>query len=226
MGNHVKQCPRGDKKNLKTRYYPLLALAILIPLAAVAASNSLVFGQASCAVQINGSASATVVNSNSYVYNSESVQLTVPVGAGCPNMGSQLWATGTVYDPTVNANVGSANGVLNSNGGYYTGQVVFSLPLSVLEHQLQVSITVYDSAQNGEVDGSTSQTITIHGTYNPPSSSYGYTYPSYYYYNGGYYYYYNSYPNNYNGSCYNGQMLIYYNGAYYYVSCYSYWHNH
>jgi len=228
-----------------------VALAILLPLAAVAASNSLVFAQASCAVQINGSATATLTNSgsNSYGYSAGGIQLTVPVGAGCPNMGSQLWATGSVYDPTMNANVGSANGVLNSNGGYYTGQLVFSLPPSVLEHQLQVSITVYNSAQNGAVVGTTSQTITIHGTYYPPNSSYGntypsyynypyypyysYGYPSYYYYNGGYYYYYypyyyyyGSYPNNYNGSCYNGQMLLYYNGAYYYVNCYSYWHNH
>jgi hypothetical protein len=134
-------------------------------------------------------------------------------------MGGSLWAVGNAYDTVANTNVGSANTAINSNGGYNGGQLVFTLPPSVVEHQLQISITVYSNYNNGQYGsavGSTSQTLTIHSnSYSTPAyphnnsptypsypSNYYQSYPSYYngypmyyyYYNGNYYYY---YPTNY-----------------------------
>ena len=163
-------------------------------------------------------------------------------------MGGSLWAVGNAYDTVANSNVGSANTAVNSNGGYNGGRLVFTLPPSVVEHQLQISITVYSNYNNGQygsVVGSTSATVTIHsngssapsnsyyGNYPPYNYNYYYNgYPMYYYYQNGYvYYYYPSYYNYYSpnayvvGSCYDGQAIVYYNGAYYYVSCYQYDHD-
>jgi hypothetical protein len=155
----------------------------------------------------------------------------------------QLWAVGNVYDTVANSNVGSNSIAMNSNGGYYSGQLVFTLPSSVVEHLLQVSISVYssyNSGQYGSLVATSSPTVTIHSgslynnnQYNNyPYSSYYYGYPNYYYQNGYTYYYYPSYyyysnPTYHNGnSCFNGQTIVYYNGAYYYASCYPYYYHH
>ena len=186
-------------------------------------------------------------------YNPYNIQLTVPISMGCQNAGAQLWAVGTVYDTVTSTNLGSNNVIMNSNNGYYTGQFTFNLPSSVVEHQLQVQIQVYNGYNNGQYNGlvaTSSPTVTIHSsnTYNPPSNSYSYYngypngyyngyyyyygYPYYYYYSNGspyyyypYYYYGNSNQYYHYGSCFNGQMIIYYNGAYYYASC-SYHRSH
>ena len=227
------------KRILKTRYCALLALALLLPLATVGASVGSVFAQSYCSVQI-GSATATTqyYGSNSYgSYSPWNIQLTLPVSAGCSNMSGPLWAMGNAYDTVANANVGSANAVMNSNGGYYDAQLVFTLPPSVVEHPLQISISVYSNyynGQNGSLAGSASQTVTIHSnnSYSVPANPYN-SYPTYSYYQYGYiYYYYPSYyyyyyPSSYLvGSCYNGQAIVYYNGTYYYVSCYGFFNHH
>ncbi len=239
------------RRILKTRYGIILALALLLPLAAVGVSGGSVFAQSYCSVQV-GTETATTqyYESNSYgSYSSWNIQLTLPVSASCQNMGGSLWAVGNAYDTVANTNVGSADTAINSNGGYNGGQLVFTLPPSVVEHPLQISITVYSNYNNGQygsVVGSTSQTVTIHSnSYSTPTYPYNNspTYPSYpsyyngypmyyYYYNGNYYYYYPSsyyhyYPSYQQVSgCYNGQAIVYYNGAYYYVSCYQYYHHH
>ncbi len=72
-----------------------------------------------------------------------------------------MWAVGNAYDTVANTNLGSASTAINSNGGYNSGQLVFTLPPSVVEHALQISITVYGNYNNGQygsVVGSTSQT--------------------------------------------------------------------
>ena len=235
---------------MKTRHYPLLIIAVLLPLVAVAASSGLVFAQ-SCPLQI-GSISASQYNGSNYYYGANSpsnIQMTMPISLSCPYMGGQLWAVGNVYDTITNTNLGSNNIVMNSNGGYYSGQLVFNLPSSVIEHQLQVSVSVYSSysyGQYGSLVATSSPTVTIHASsvYNNyqygnypsygsyPYSSYYNGYPSYYYYQNGYtyyypYYYYYSNPTYYrSNSCFNGQTIIYYNGAYYYTSCYSHYHHH
>jgi hypothetical protein len=176
--------------------------------------------------------------------------MTMPISLSCPYMGGQLWAVGNVYDTVANTNLGSNNIVMNSNGGYYSGQLVFNLLSSAIEHPLQVSVSVYSSysyGQYGSIVATSSPTVTIHansaynnyqygnypsyGSY--PYSSYYNGYPSYYYYQNGYtyyyypYYYYYSSPTYYrSNSCFNGQTIIYYNGAYYYASCYSHYHHH
>ena len=233
---------------MKNHHYLLLALTILLPLAIAAAATGTVFGQY-CGLQV-GSMTATTQSSQGYYYgqyNPYNIQLTVPVSTSCTNMGAQLWATGTLYDTVTNANLGSNSIVMNSNNGYYAGQLAFTVPSSVVQQQLQAQIQVYNTYNNGQYSGliaSSSPTVTIHATnYNYPSSSYSSGYPSYYngypngyyngyyyYYNGyhyyysPYYYYYYSYPYTYGGSCWNGQTIVYYNGNYYYASCY--WHHH
>ena len=205
----------------------------------------------SCPLQV-GSISATQYSGSSYYYgaSSSNVQMTMPVSVSCPFMG-QLWAVANVYDQVTNTNVGSNNILLNSNGAdYYSGQLVFSLPYSVVEHQLQVSISVYNNYSNGQYSSlvaTSSPTVTIHASsiynngyqYNNypyygsyPYYYYSYGYPSYYYYSNGYTYYYSPYyyyyPSYYHSSssCYNGQTIIYYDGAYYYASCNSYHHHY
>ena len=186
---------------------------------------------------------ASPQNSGSYYGGSYSnVQLTVPMSMSC-NAGPQLWAGGTVYDTVTNTNLGTNYAILNSNNGYYSGQLVFNLPYSVVAHQLQVQIQVYNNYNNGQYSGlvaSSSPTVTINGSspYYAPSYTtsyyngsptgyyngyYYYSYPSYSYYYYPYYYYNYYYPSSYHyTSCNNGQTIVYYNGNYYYASCYYY----
>jgi len=198
------------------RYYPLLLLAILLPLAVVAASSGLVFAQSSCPVQV-GSASAVTTASG--------VQVTVPVSVNCANANT-LFAVGNIYDTVTNSNLGSTSIAMNWNNGYYSGNLVFTVPTSVYQQQLQVQVSVYNSFSNGQFGGlvatSSSTVITLEGTspsyYNnyPYSSSCSYGYYGYYsnyygspYYNCGYSY---SYPYYYNSYSY----YPYYYGHYYY----------
>ena len=197
-------------------------MALLLPLAAVGVSGGSVFAQSYCSVQV-GTATATTqyYGSNSYgSYSSWNIQLTLPVSASCQNMGGTLWAVGNAYDTVANMNVGSANTAINSNGGYNGGQLVFTLQPSVVEHLLQISITVYSNYNNGQygsVVGSTSQTLTIHSnSYSTPTYPYNNspTYPSYPSN------YYQSYPSYYNGY---PMYYYYYNGNYYYYYPSSYY---
>jgi len=144
--------------------------------------------------------------------NPYSIQLTVPLSTSCPSSGNLLWAVGTVYDTYSNINIGSSNAPMSLVNGYYSGQLVFAVPLSVVGHQLQVQIQVYNSYVNGQFGGlvaTSSPTVTVNPSgYYPPTGTNGY-------YNGapnGYfsnYYYYYGYPT-YN----NGYPYYYYNNGY------------
>jgi hypothetical protein len=207
-------------------------------LAAVSAISGTVLAQSLCGVQV-GSATASGQYSAGYYYgpsNSWVIQLTVPISLSCPNNGGQLWAVGNVYDTVANTNLGSANIAMNSNNGYYSGQLAFTLPPSVIGHLLQVQISVYSSynyGQYGSLVATTSPTFTIQSTnsyYANPYNGYYYNgYPTSCYYQNGHmycyyqsYYYYYSSPYYYTSSCSNGQVIIYYNGAYESVNCYRY----
>lgn len=208
---------------MKTSHYTMLILAALLPLAAVAASSGMVFAQYSCPLQV-GSMSASMQNYGNNAYgssNSGNVQMTVPISMSCSYMGNQLWAVGTVYDTVTNQNLGSNNIVMSPNGGYYSGQLVFTLPYSVVEHLLQVQISVYSNYNNGQYSSlvaSSSPTVTIHTSmlYNYNNyNSYNYNGNQYYYCNGYYYCSYNSYyPSYYYYS--NGYTYYYYPYNYYY----------
>ena len=184
---------------------------------------------------------ATTQNSGGYYYGSSSynIQLTVPISMNCPSQAYQLWATGTAYDTVRNTNLGSNSISMNSNNGYYSGQLAFTVPSSVVEHQLQIQIQVYNSYINGQYSGlvaTSSPTVTIHSsTYSPPTNSYPPSgsnsyyngYPNGYY--NGYYYYYGypysycygySYFYPYSYYYYNGQYYYYYPGYYYYYYSY------
>ncbi|HUK29173.1 MAG TPA: hypothetical protein VLV31_12180 [Candidatus Acidoferrales bacterium] len=196
---------------MKNRNYLLLTCAILLPLAAVAASSGLVFGQA-CSVQVG---SITITQQ----------QLTVPLSTTCPVSGP-LWAVGTATDTTTNTNLGTSNIILTPANTYFSGQLTFSIPSTSVGHMVEVQAQVYNSYVNGQYSGligAIAPTITISpSTYSSPSYSYpaapSYSYPAscyngYYYYNG-YPYYYNGYPYYY---YYNNGYYYYYNG--YYYSC-------
>ncbi len=204
-------------------------------------------------MQINGPVTANAgMGSNSYGYyyspnNAWSVQLTLPLAAQCSaNMGSMLWAIADINDTATNAKVNTANTVFYySYANYYLGQLVFTLPSSVVEHPLHFSISLFNNYSNGQYSsfiGTYSGTVTIHANsyyyyyYYVPRGQFtfyynGYVYSCYAhspynYYNGTVYYcypYYSYYPFTYPGhasSCYNGEMVMYYyDGAYYYASC-------
>jgi hypothetical protein len=223
------------------RRYVLLIFAALLPLAALAVSTAPVFAQSYCGVQVGSmAASMQYYGSNYYGQNNPwNIRLTVPISMGCPNSGGSLWTVGNIYDTVANTNLGSANVAMNAYNGYYSGQLVFTLPPSVIEHLLQIQISVYNGygyGQYGSLVASSSPTVTIHSSssyYNGstnPYNSYNNGYPQYCYYQNGYmycyyptYYYYYSSPSYYTSSCFNGQAITYYNGAYHYVTCY---HHH
>lgn len=221
---------------MKQRNYLLLTLAVLLPLAVMAASTT--YAQSLCGLQVGSASATTQYNGSSYgMYNNWGIQLTLPISTNCPNVGDQLFAVANAYDSTSNTNLGSANVAMTQSNGYFSGELVFTLPPSVVEHPLQIQISTYSSYANGQYQslvGTATQTVTIHGngySYSPPAAWNGY-YNSYpescnyqngymycYYPAGGYYYYYSS-PYYYTSSCNGGRAVIYYNGHYHSVACY------
>ena len=170
----------------------------------------------SCGVQV-GSATTTTQSPN--------IQLIVPVSMTCTNASNPLWAVGTAYDTSTNANLDTNTVTMSSNNGYYSGQLVFTVPSSVAGHQVQVQVQVYNSYINGQYAGlvaATSPTLTVNASY-PAAYTYG-SYASSCYY--GYYYsngipYYGWYGYYYS----NGQLSYYSCGSSYYAYPYpAYYH--
>jgi len=201
----------------------------------VATNNSFVLAQP-CQAQLGSPNIST-----QYYYYGDTFQVTVPVSASCSFYAAQFYATGTAYDTTYNANIGTANTVLTSTyGGYgYTGQLTFILPTSAQSHPVQFSVWVYGT-QNGYYGGpyggllaETSSTFLVGPTYYEgyPSTypSYPSTYPSYpsypttVYPSYPTYPTYPSYPSNYN---YNNPWYGPSNGGHFYVAGYNYYHNY
>jgi len=194
-------------------------------------------------MQINGPVTANAdMSPNSYGFyydrnNAWSIQLTLPLAARCPRLGSALWAIADINDTVANAKVNTAKTAFYySYGTYYLGKLIFTLPSSVVEHPLHFSISLFSSYSNGQYSlfiGTYSGTLTIHANsyyYYAPRSQFifyynGYAYSCYAYYphhyHDGHTYY--CYPSTYPGyasSCYNGEMVMYYcDGSYYYASC-------
>ena len=201
-----------EKRNLV-----IFSLVFFLAAAVFAGSSSPVFAQTPCIAQ----ASYPIVSGPQYYYSNFAV--TVPVSTSCSYIGEPLIAVGNAFDATTSTSVGTVSTGLSSVG---TGQLVFSLPPSVLGHTVQLSVSIYsnNNGQAGSLLASTSQSIAIGSSYYQSypyySSCYnGYCggsscyYPSYYYssYHGNGYYYYPGYS-----------VRIYYGNGYGY---YGYWHH-
>jgi hypothetical protein len=199
----------------KTRNYAILGIVLIIAILAVGANSNPVLAQP-CTAQLGYPITATPQ------YYGLNVQVTVPVSATCSIYTSQLYAVGTAYTG-YNSEVGTANTVLSAvYGNSFSGQLQFSLPVSV--QTVQFSVSIYN-AQNGyyqQYYGSqpvavTSETYVVSPTYQsyptyptypsyptyPTYSTYP-TYPSYPAYRGYNYYYRNA-----------GYYNYYHNGGYY-----------
>jgi hypothetical protein len=205
----------------KTCNYAILGIVLIVAILAVGVNSSPVLAQP-CTAQLGYPVTAAPQ------YYGSNVQVTVPVSATCSIYTSQLYAVGTAYTG-YNSEVGTANTVLSAiYGNSFSGQLQFSLPVSV--QTVQFSVSIYN-AQNGyyqQYYGSqplavTSETYVVSPTYQsypsyptyptyPTSPSYpSYpTYPSYQYYpsynnyyrNSGYHnYYHNGYYNNNHSQC-------------------------
>jgi hypothetical protein len=189
---------------MKTRNFTLLASAVFLVIATLATSNTQVYAQSPCIAQVSYPAISSSYNPN--------IGMTVPVSATCFAYNGQLFAVGDAYDTTTNSDLGSVNTGLSSAGnGNFNGQLNFYLPTTVQGDTIQVSVSIYNTAfgNNGSLLATTSQAVTIDGSYNQSyqnsysysnnyTNSYGYCQPGYSYIGGGCYP-----PNNNNASYYN-----------------------
>lgn len=132
----------------RTCTYAALLLMLAVGVVAAATNTNPVLAQP-CQAQLG----SPNVSTQPYYYGPY-FQVTVPVSASCSFYAGQLYASGTAYDTTYNANIGTANTVLTSTyGGYgYTGQLTFSLPISEESRPVQFSVSVYGT-QNGYYGG-------------------------------------------------------------------------
>jgi hypothetical protein len=115
-------------------------LLVLI-MAAVGVGNSPVSADP-CVVQLSSSA----LMAQNYNYYNSYIGVITPVSVTCSFVGGQLYAVGDTTDTSTNTHVGSASAVLASAYGVstYTGQLVFSLPPTVIGHPLQISVSIYN----------------------------------------------------------------------------------
>ena len=161
----------------KTCAYALLTAILVTGVVAIATNNSFVLAQP-CSAQLG--------SPNVYAQQYESdFEVTVPVSAACSSYTGPLYAIGAAYDNGVS--VGTANTLLNPtyDGSGFSGQLSFTLPISIQYGSLQFSASIY-STQNGYVG---SLLATTSSTY-----VFGYSYYPYYSYYPSYPYYWN-YPN-------------------------------
>jgi hypothetical protein len=139
----------------KSRNYAILAIVLIIAIIAVGANSTPVLADP-CLAQLNYPIMPTV-------YSYSNVPIVVPVSATCTTYySSQLYATGTAYDATSNAGLGSVSTALQSvNGGTtFNGQLGFNFPPSTQGHTVQLSVSIYNG-QYGNLITSTSETIFV-----------------------------------------------------------------
>lgn len=224
---------------MMARHSGIFILAFLLTASVgFAGQSSLVFAQ-TCDASL-GSSSLT---STQHYYNSY-IGINTPVSASCSFYGGQLYAVGDVFDTSANADLGSVSTMLTTTygGNTYTGQLSFSLPPSIIGHQLRIMVSVYGGQYsnygngNGQLLATAGQMVTL-------NVSYQNGYPNA---NGNCYMNYNCYGNYQNENCYqNSNCYQYYcnqasycypnyhpicyhqNGNYpYQTSCNNYHHHH
>jgi len=216
------------EKLARTCTYAALVLVLTVGVVAVGTNPNLVLAQP-CQAQLG----SPNVSSQPYYYGLN-FQVSVSVSASCSFYAGQLYASGTAYDTTYNANIGTANTVLTSTyAGYgYTGQLTFTLPISEQSRLVQFSVSVYGT-QSGYYGGpyggllaQTSATFVVGPSYYQgyplyPTYTPSYTAPSYPAYPS-----YPTYPA-YAVNPYNSGPHYYQNqGGYYFMrGYYNYYHN-
>jgi hypothetical protein len=207
-----------EEKFARTCTYALLMAILAVSVVAIATNNTFALAQP-CEAQLSSPSSST------QQYYGANFQITLPVSVSCSFYPGQLYATGTAYDTTYNANIGTANTALSPTygGNGFTGQLIFTLPTSTQSHSVEFSVSIYGTqtqyygssllattSSTFVVGPSYYQTYPTYPTYPPypsypsyPSSpSYPY-YPGNGYYNWNYYYYY-YYHNHYHYYCFPG----------------------
>jgi hypothetical protein len=207
------------------RHRGIFLLAFLLAASvAVASSSPLVFAQ-SC----NASLGSSSLTSTQYYYNSY-LGINTPVSAYCSSYGGQLYAVGDVFDTSANADLVSVSTMLTptSGGNTYTGQLLFSLPPSIIGHELRIMVSVY-GGQYGYYGNGNGQLLATAGQMVKVNVSYQNGYPNG---NGNCYMNYNCYGNYQNGNCYQNYNCNEY-GYYcnqasycypnYYPTCYYYY---
>jgi len=143
---------------LKTHLVVLTLLALsMTTLIAVAGSSSV---SAQIASPCTASLSPAGLPAQ---YSNSNFPLVVPVSASCSaNYGGQLYATGSAYDATSNANLGTASTLLSSvNGGTeFSGQLGFTTPPTSAGDSVQISVSIYNN-QGGNPITTTGETISV-----------------------------------------------------------------
>jgi len=177
---------------------------LLAASAAIVGTSPLVFAQ-SC----NASLGSSSLTSTQYDYNSY-IGISTPVSASCSFYGGQLYAVGDVFDTSANVDLSSVSTTLTPayGGNTYTGQLLFSLPPSIIGHQLRVMVSVYEG-QYGNYGNGNGQLLATAGQLLKVNVNYQNSYPNG---NGNCYMNYNCYGNYQNGNCYQN------------YNCYQYWY--
>ena len=190
---------------LMARHSGIFLLAFLLAASlAFAGQSALVFAQ-TC----NASLGSSSLTSTQYYYNSY-LGINTPVSASCSFYGGQLYAVGDVFDTSANVDLGSVSTMLTPTygGNTYTGQLLFSLPPSVIGHQLRIMVSVY-GGQYGYGNGN-GQLLATAGQMVKVNVSYQNGYPNG---NGNCYMNYNCYGNYQNGNCYQNYNCYQYGTA-------------
>lgn len=128
----------------RARNFLFLAMALLLAVSGIAAINTPAAAQSSCVTQVSYPVTAAAQYYAQY-YGAWNIRLSTPISAACNYSTGQLYAVGYAYDTVAYANVGMAKTVLSPVNGYSNGELVFTLPPSVLGHLLQISVAVYNN---------------------------------------------------------------------------------
>ena len=142
---------------MKARVPVIALLAISVTMLILTTNGALVFADPCTATLSYPVIPAQYSNSNA--------PIVVPISASCSTYyGNQLYATGSAYDTTSNANLGSASTVLSSvNGGtQFNGQLGFNVLPSSPGDPVQISVSIYNS-QYGNLLTATSETVQVGG---------------------------------------------------------------
>jgi hypothetical protein len=146
---------KGRSNDLQTRNYAIILVAVAITIVALNANTGFVFADP-CMATLNYPIMPMV-------YSNSNVPVVVAVSATCTTYyGNQLYATGSAFDATSDAELGSVSTVLQSvNGGtVFNGQLGFNLPPSTQGHTVQVSVSIYNG-QYGNLITATSETFQL-----------------------------------------------------------------
>lgn len=127
---------------MRERYCGIVLLSFILVAAVAINGGSSSVSAESCAVQLGYSSVSTA----EYYSN---IAIAVPVSATCSFAGIQLYAVGNAYDTTTNRNLSSASTALTTaSGNTFAGQLVFNLSHSIIGHQVQVTVFVYNGYPN------------------------------------------------------------------------------